>query len=199
MRGQPPNSPSPLRGGQAELGALAPSGARVGDESPDIPANPPAPLIPPHKGEGDDCSSAGTISPSHRPGFPPPCGEGLRVGVGRVHNLSLLSPPTKSRARLPITPHGGLQANSGGVGRVGDASSTGSSPDGSVCATGPGCSKNRRSEAAVVSFLLTQGRKPSRGPPNSVTTAIQAALARGRISTCTIPRKSPRHLRFLAL
>ena len=60
---------------------------------------PPPPLIPPHKGEGDDCYHPAQFRRPHR--LPPPCGEGLRVGVGS-HRIDLGSPyPISTPISLP--------------------------------------------------------------------------------------------------
>ncbi|MEQ1950463.1 efflux RND transporter permease subunit [Mesorhizobium yinganensis] len=48
-----------------------------------LPSSVPPPLTPPHKGEGDNAAAASirVIDGLAQPGSPPPCGEGLGVGV----------------------------------------------------------------------------------------------------------------------
>jgi hypothetical protein len=100
-------------------------------------------------------SGHGEIVPHEWRETSPSMGE-VGGGGGHIHKpIHLIPRPETVRILFPITPHGrpaGEQwrGEPGG----GFASPTGSSPDGSVCATGPCCSKNRHSGTACVSFLF---------------------------------------------
>ena len=99
----------------------------------------------------------------------------------------------------------GLRANGGNSGGGGPgggfASPTGSSPDGSVCATGPCCSENRHPETASVSLFYSYGAKAvsgsSRCPLGHTAQSQQPpGPRRGGAKSCVragrIPRSLPR-------
>ena len=86
---------------------------------------------------------------------PPPLMGEVGGGGATPTNLSILSPPQKPRAYSSPSPRtGGLQANRGGVSRVGALPLPQVRVRTEACARpGPYCSKNRHPETAFVSYL----------------------------------------------
>ena len=152
-------SPSPLRG-EVKVGVSRPLQAQ------NLPlARHPHPSFP-IMGEVP-CSGRGTMLPQEWRPTSPLMGEAGR-GWSHSHKSIHLIPVPKTSRILPPSPRmGGLQANSGGVGRVGALPL----PQVRVWPAGErdpsprirDCSKNRHPEAASVSYLITYEAKAVSG------------------------------------